>query len=74
MEKDERQLETLNSNYEELEDDKKDTLLSIGEELMNIQSLINNERVSAIKNGNTELKIEWNILIFNRMFFKFELD
>jgi len=58
MEKDERQLETLNSNYEELEDDKKDTLLSIGEELMNIQSLINNERVSAIKKGNTELKIE----------------
>jgi len=58
MEKDERQLETLNNNYDQLEDDKKDTLLSIGEELMNIQSLVNNERVSAIKNGNTELKIE----------------
>ena len=58
MEKDERQLETLNNNYDQLEDDKKDTLLSIGEELMNIQSLINNERVSAIKKGNTELKIE----------------
>jgi hypothetical protein len=39
----------LNQNYDELEDDKKDTLLSIGENLLNIQSLVNKEKLQSIK-------------------------
>ena len=49
------QFETLNNNYDGLEDDKKDTLLLIGENLLNIQNLINKEKLSIIKKEN-ELK------------------
>ena len=37
------QFETLSKNYDELEDDKKDKLLEVGEQLLNIQNLVNNE-------------------------------
>jgi len=37
------QLETLSKNYDELEDDEKNKLLEVGEQLLNIQNLVNNE-------------------------------
>ena len=43
------QLDLLNKNYDELEDDKKNTLLIIGENLLSIQKLINKEKFSPIK-------------------------
>jgi len=48
------QFDRLNKNYDELENDKKDTLLKIGENLLNIQSLINNEKLQEIKNNTNE--------------------
>jgi len=48
------QFDILNNNYDELENDKKDTLLKIGENLLNIQSLINNEKLQEIKNNKNE--------------------
>ena len=43
------QFDVLNRNYDRLESDKKDTLLRIGENLLNIQSLINNEKLKETK-------------------------
>lgn len=51
-----RKFETLSKNYDELEDDRKDTLLSIGEKLLSIQNLVNNKKVSENKIENIELK------------------
>jgi len=39
-------LEKLSKNYDDLEDKQKDTLLSIGENLLTIQNLLNEEKVS----------------------------
>ena len=41
-----KQFEILSRNYDELEEDKKETLLLIGEKILGIQSLINDEKVS----------------------------
>ena len=49
------QLDTLNNNFDKLEDDKKDTLLKIGDNLLNIQSLINKEKLS-VTNSETKEK------------------
>jgi hypothetical protein len=38
------QFERLNKNYDELETDKKDRLLEIGENLLNIQGIVNQEK------------------------------
>ena len=54
-----RQFDLLNTNYDELENDKKDKLLVIGENLLNIQKLINEEKPkSTIKIENGDLKTE----------------
>ena len=42
------QFDRLNKNYDELENDKKETLLKIGENLLNIQGLINKEKSQGI--------------------------
>jgi hypothetical protein len=52
------QFDTLNKNYERLEDDKKDTLLLIGENLLNIQFLVNKEKLSVIKAETNKFKNE----------------
>ena len=36
-------LERLNKNYDELEDNKKEVLLKVGEQLLGIQNLVNDE-------------------------------
>jgi hypothetical protein len=48
----------LNQNYDELEDDKKDTLLSIGENLLNIQSLVNKEKLESVKPEKKSLRLK----------------
>jgi hypothetical protein len=50
------QFDRLNRNYDRLEIDKKDTLLRIGENLLNIQMLINNEKLPVIKSRKKEFK------------------
>jgi hypothetical protein len=54
------QFDILNKNYDELENDKKDTLLKIGENLLNIQSLINNEKFQEIKSETKNKKSDVN--------------
>ena len=54
------QFDRLNTNYDELENDKKDTLLKIGENLLNIQSLINNEKLQEIKSEKKNKKSDVN--------------
>jgi len=49
MTEDEKQFETFGNNIDELDSDKKNTLLSIGEKLMGVQRIINTEKISAIK-------------------------
>jgi hypothetical protein len=51
---DNEQFETLKTNYDELEDDKKDKLLLIGKKLLSIKSLVKNEKESEEKK---ELKV-----------------
>lgn len=46
------QLEILNKNFDELDDEKKDTLLEVGEKLLNIQNLIRNEVIEKTKVEN----------------------
>jgi hypothetical protein len=38
------QFDLLNQNYDELENDKEDTLLLIGENLLHIQKIMNDEK------------------------------
>jgi len=54
------QFDRLNMNYDELENDKKDTLLKIGENLLNIQLLINNEKLQEIKSEKKNKKSDVN--------------
>ena len=54
MTEDEKQFETFGNNIDELDSDKKNTLLSIGEKLMSVQRLINTEKISAIKKETDE--------------------
>jgi hypothetical protein len=41
---DSEQFETLKTNFKELEDDRKDKLLLIGEKLLSIKSLVRSEK------------------------------
>ena len=50
------QFDKLNENFDELENDKRDTLLRIGENLLNIQLLINNEKLQDIKSETKNKK------------------
>jgi len=52
------QMDTLNKNYDELEEDGKEKLLKIGEKLLDIQSLVINENQSDVKNKKNEFKNE----------------
>ena len=54
MTEDEKQIETFGNNIDELDSDKKNTLLSIGEKLMSVQRLINTEKISATKKETDE--------------------
>jgi len=49
-----------NDNYDKLENDKRDTLLRIGENLLNIQLLINNEKLQEIKSETKNKKSDVN--------------
>ena len=49
--------EILNKNYDKLEDDKKDILLTIGEKLLCIQTLVNKEKILTIKTESEEVDI-----------------
>ena len=48
-----KQLEKLSKNYDDLEEGKKDTLLLIGEKLLSIQDLVNDEKLSEGITENT---------------------
>ena len=52
-----KQFDRLNKNYEELEDDKKDILLVIGENLLNIQNIVNNELRSSFMEDRLRMRI-----------------
>ena len=54
--KDEKQFDVLNKNFDELENEKKETLVSIGERLLDIQGLINTEKVSELEKSNLQSK------------------
>ena len=48
------QFEKLNNNYDELDDEKKLKLLLIGENLLNIQNIVNEENKTENQKLNTE--------------------
>ena len=50
-----KQLEKLSKNYDDLEEEKKDTLLVIGEKLLSIQDLVNDEKLSEGKTEKVEI-------------------
>ena len=54
------QYDKLSRNYDELEDNKKDKLLKIGENLLGIQNLINGEKIIGIKSENIKLRKKGN--------------
>jgi len=51
-----KQRDLLDKNYEKLEDDKKETLVSIGENLLNIQNLINREKLKKLTKNQIKRK------------------
>ena len=54
--RDDELLKKLDGNYDNLEEDKKDKLLTIGEKLLDIQNAINSEKLTANNKGNKKRK------------------